>query len=107
MMNDWQAARQTFAKSKPDAVEAYKRLVSRYPRVVALRGELGNVLYSMGRMNDAAEQYYEAALLHLEGPDPGVAACLVDVIKGIDQERARSLVAKVAGKSCPYRRSGQ
>lgn len=107
MMNDWQAARQTFAKSKPEAVEAYKRLVSRYPRVVALRGELGNVLYSMGRMNDAAEQYYEAALLHLEGPEPGVAACLVDVIKGIDPERARSLASKVAGKSCPYRRGGQ
>lgn len=106
LMSEWQAARQAYAADKAKSVEAYRRLVARHPQVVALRGELGNVYYALGQMKEAVEQYYEAALLHLKGPEPGLAACLVEVIRPFDAERAKSLEEKAAGHPCPRGQSG-
>ena len=105
LMSEWQAARQAYAANKAEAVEAYRKLIAKHPQVVELRGELGNVYYALGQTKEAAEQYYEAALQHLKGPEPGLAACLAEVIKPIDAERAKVLEEKTAGHPCPYRRS--
>lgn len=106
LMSEWQTARQAYAADKAKSVEAYRKLVAKHPQVVALRGELGNVYYALGQMKEAAEQYYEAALLHLKGPEPELAACLVEVIKPFDAERAKSLEERTAGHPCPRGQSG-
>ncbi len=105
LMSEWQAARQAYAGNKAEAVEAYRKLIAKHPQVVELRGELGNVYYALGQKKEAADQYYEAALQHLKGPQPGLAACLAEVIKPIDADRAKVLEEKTAGHPCPYRRS--
>jgi hypothetical protein len=104
LMAEWQSARQKYSANKDEAVEAYRSLIARHPMIAELRGELGNVYYGLGRMKEAAEQYYEAALRHLQGPDPGVASCLADVIQRIDPARAEALKDKTT-KPCPYRRT--
>lgn len=104
LMAEWQSARQKYSANKDEAVEAYRSLIARHPMIAELHGELGNVYYGLGRMKEAAEQYYEAALRHLQGPDPGVASCLADVIQRIDPARAEALKDKTT-KPCPYRRT--
>ena len=103
LMGAWQAARKAASARSPDAVDAYRKLVEQNPSVVALRGEFGNVLFGLGRTKEAADQFYEAALLHLKGPQPGVAICLAEVIATIDPERATDLKTKTT-QPCPYKR---
>ena len=103
LMGAWQAARKAASARSPDAVDAYRKLVEQNPNVVALRGEFGNVLFGLGRTKEAADQFYEAALLHLKGPQPGVAICLAEVIATIDPERATDLKTKTT-QQCPYKR---
>ncbi|MGO9547553.1 MAG: hypothetical protein ACLPPF_22525 [Rhodomicrobium sp.] len=102
LLTDWQAARQASAAHKPEAVDLYRELVAKHPDVAALRGEFGNVLYAMGRMTEAGEQYYEAALEQLQGPQPELAACLEDVLERVDSARAGLLRAKIV-QPCPYK----
>jgi len=102
MAAEWQAARQAAAAHRTEAEDLYRNLVARYPGIVDLRGEFGNVLYAMGRMKEAAEQYYEAALLQLKGPQPELAGCLKDVIEHIDPARAGMLQPQII-QPCPYK----
>jgi outer membrane biosynthesis protein TonB len=101
MESGWQAARQAAATHRADAADLYRSLVIRYPGVAALRGEFGNVLYGMGRMKEAAEQYYEVAMLQLKGPQPELAACLGDIIERIDPGRAEMLRPQIV-RPCPH-----
>jgi hypothetical protein len=105
LMDDWQAARAAYSARKPEAADAYAKLVEKYPDVVALHGEYGNVLFGIGRTKDAVDQYYAAALLHLRGPQPGMATCLADVIQRIDPVRAEELKTMTT-QPCPYRQQG-
>ena len=102
---EWQAARRAYQRGKPEATAEYRRLVEKYPDVIDLRGELGNILYANGLMKEAAEQYYEVALRHLQGPQPQLAACLVPTIKQIDQQRGEELESRIT-RSCPYKPPG-
>ncbi len=101
MVSEWQAARQAFAGHKSDAADLYRALVAKHPDSAELRGEFGNVLYAAGRTKEAAEQYYEAALQQLKGPQPGLAACLETVIAGIEPARAAMLREQIV-QPCPY-----
>ncbi len=44
------------------AIRAYEDLIAKRPDDTALRGELGNVYWSAGRLQDAAKAYHAAAL---------------------------------------------
>lgn len=101
LAGEWQTARRAYLEGKPNAAEVYRGLVAKYPDIADLRGELGNILYAGGQMKEAAEQYYEAALRHLNGPQPELAACLLDVVKKIDPQRGDDLQKRVT-RHCPY-----
>lgn len=96
----WQSARSAYHSGKPEAIASYRALVADYPEVPDLPGELGNIYYSAGWINDAAEQYYEAAQRYLRAGQPGAAACLVDVLKRLNSRLADTLSETVTAP-CP------
>lgn len=103
MMQQWAAARQAYADGKPEAVAAYKELVRQYPDVPDLTGELGNIYFQNGSMREAAEQYYETAQRLIRRGEPGPAACLVDVMRYLDSDKAKALQEQVK-VPCPVLR---
>jgi len=96
----WEAARQAYNFGDPGAVAAYKALLADYPDVAGLAGELGNIYYTSGKYDLAAEQYYSAALRHLAGPRPGIATCLMGVLEQIGPQKAEALRARLTAP-CP------
>lgn len=96
----WQSARTAYRSGDPKAIERYAQLIKDFPDVADLPGELGNIYYGAGRMQDAAEQYFEAAQRHLRGQSPGMASCLVGVLKRLNSPLADKL-AEQARTPCP------
>lgn len=96
----WQSARMAYRSGKTEAIESYAQLIKDFPDVADLPGELGNIYYGAGRMQDAAEQYFEAAQRHLRGPTPGMASCLAGVLKRLNSPLADKL-AEQAKAPCP------
>lgn len=103
-MKDWAAAREAFAKGKPEAVTTYLDLARRNPDVPELTGELGNIYFQQGKMNEAAEQYYETAQRLIRLGQPGPAACLIDVMRYLDADKAKALEAQTK-VPCPVQRT--
>jgi tetratricopeptide (TPR) repeat protein len=104
MYKAWTAAREAFAKGKPEAVTAYIDLAKRYPDVPELTGELGNIYFQQGKMAEAATQYYETAQRLIRRGEPGPAACLIDVMRYLDAEKAKALESQT-GVPCPVQRT--
>lgn len=102
----WRAAREAFNAGKPDAIDAYKSLMRSYPDVPDLAGELGNIYYSAGKWREAGETYYEAAQRYLKSPQPGYAACLLDVLRNLRSPEAERLAPQIT-RPCPAARTGQ
>ncbi len=102
----WRAAREAFNAGKPDAIDAYKSLLRTYPDVPDLAGELGNIYYSAGKWREASETYYEAAQRYLKSPQPGYAACLLDVLRNLRSPEAERLAPQIT-RPCPAARTGQ
>lgn len=100
MLKDWSAAREAFSKGKPEAVTLYLDLVKRFPDVPELAGELGNIYYQKGNMAEAAVQYYETAQRLIRLGQPGPAACLIDVMRYLDADKAKALEAQT-NVACP------
>lgn len=104
MLKEWAAAREAFAKGRPEAESAYVNLVQRYPDVPELTGELGNIYFQQGKMGDAANQYYETAQRLIRLGQPGPAACLIEVMRHLDADKAKALEAQTS-VPCPVQRS--
>lgn len=104
MMKLWTEAREAFSKGKPEAVTAYLDLAKRYPDVPELTGELGNIYFQQGKMAEAATQYYETAQRLIRLGQPGPAACLIDVMRYLDADKAKALEAQTS-VPCPVTRS--
>ncbi len=104
MLKSWAAAREAFAKGKPEAVTAYLDLAKRYPDVPELTGELGNIYFQQGKMAEAATQYYETAQRLIRRRQPAHAACLIDVMRYLDADKAKALEAQT-GVPCPVQRT--
>ena len=102
----WRAAREAYNAGKPDAADAYKALLRAYPDVPDLAGELGNLYYSAGKWREASESYYEAAQRYLRSPQPGYAACLLDVLRNLRSPDADRLAPQIT-RPCPTTRTGQ
>jgi tetratricopeptide (TPR) repeat protein len=100
LTRSWRAAREAFAAGKPEAVDTYKALLKSYPDIPDLAGELGNVYYAGGKWREAGEQYYEAAQRYLRSPQPGYAACLLDVLRQMRAPEAEKLARDVKAP-CP------
>jgi len=100
LLKEWAAAREAFAKGKPEAVSAYLNLAKRFPDVPELTGELGNIYFQQGNMEAAASQYYETAQRLMRLGQPGPAACLVNVLRNLDADKAKALDAQTS-VPCP------
>ncbi len=77
-------ARAAFARHDVlSSINAYRGYIDRNPDAVEARGELGNVYFANGRLRDAAQAYFEAAMLKLKAGDiPGAQAFLGAVRQG-------------------------
>lgn len=65
------------------AINAYRGYIDRNPKAVEARGELGNVYFATGRLKDAGQAYFEAAILKLKSGDiAGAEAFLAAVRQG-------------------------
>jgi len=74
-------AREAFAKGDVNnAVEAYRQIVAKSPEDIAARGELGNVLYAVGNVSEAAKVYFEAASIAIDKNQPELAEALLPAI---------------------------
>lgn len=86
------AARRAFWSGDHQTAEStYLQLADRYPTRPELSGELGNLYYAQGRMDDAAEQFYQTAMRLLEGRSPGQAHALVGVLQRLAPDRATDI----------------
>ncbi len=103
MFKDWAAAREAFAKGKPEAVTIYLDLAKRFPEVPELTGELGNIYFQQGNTGEAAAQYYETAQRLLRNGQAGPAACLIDVMRYLDANKAKTLQEQIK-VPCPVLR---
>jgi len=106
LVKSWQLARQYYATGKAEAEIAYLALIKNYPNNPDLPGELGNIYYNAGKLNQAATQYYNAALIQLNGSRPGIAACILGVLERIDAGKADALRGKLT-RACPLRDHSQ
>lgn len=74
-------ARQAFASGDVQgSINGYKELLAKDPEDVNAMGELGNVLYTTGRIPQATQTYFEAASKALDQNKPQVAETLLPVI---------------------------
>lgn len=81
------------------AVQAYETLIAERPSDVALRGELGNVYWSAGRLQDAARAYHAAATVLLAAGRADDARRLEPIVRKGDVALADDLVRRLAEAS--------
>ncbi len=93
-------ARRAFWRGDRDAaVAGYKALAEAAPDDPNAYGELGNIYYSDGKWNEAASAYYEAATRLLKDGRSGEAVRLLQIIRGLDSERAAELEKQLQSSS--------
>jgi tetratricopeptide (TPR) repeat protein len=76
------SARAAFARGDiGQSISLYQRLLKQEPGNVDARGELGNVLLDVGRLQEASQTYYETALRLAQDGDEGRARALEPIIR--------------------------
>ncbi len=78
------------------AIRAYDALVAERPNDVVLRGELGNVYWSAGRLQDAAKAYHGAALVLIAARRLDEAARLEGAVRKGDAGLADDIARRLA-----------
>jgi predicted Zn-dependent protease len=90
-------ARQAYWNRQFDkAEEQYQALAKSEPENPDPHGELGNLYYSQGRWQDAADSYYEAATRLLDKGHTSRAMYLQQIIAGLDRAKADKLAKQIA-----------
>lgn len=90
-------ARQAYANHDIlGAINAYRGYIDRNPNSVAARGELGNVYFASGRLRDAGQMYFEAAMIKLRAGDIQGAKAMVGTVRKGDSGLADDLVRQIA-----------
>ena len=90
------SARSAFARGDvSEAISLYQAILAQKPDDVDARGELGNVLLSAGRLQEAAEAYYETAIRLARSGDSARARALVPVVRRNDPALADKLDAEL------------
>ena len=93
-------AREAYARGDIDAsVTAYKDYIKKNPSNPDASGELGNVYYSTGKLQEAAQSYYDAANLLIEQRQNERVFELMPVIGQINPSLANDLSAKLSQAS--------
>lgn len=91
------AARSAHARGDvAGAVRAYDDLIARRPDDAAVRGELGNVFWNAGRMQEAAKAYHGAALVLIAARRLDDAARLEAAVRQGDPALADDLARRLA-----------
>jgi hypothetical protein len=78
------------------AIRAYEDLIARQPKDAAVRGELGNVYWAAGRLQDAARSYHGAALVLIAAGRVADAVPLEAAIRKGDGALADDLARRLA-----------
>lgn len=90
------SAREAFAAGNVNgAIEGYRAFIAANPKDISAHGELGNVYYTVGAGNEAAQAYFEAAKLALEKNEIEVAEQLIPVISEVNPMLAEALDEKL------------
>ncbi len=85
-------ARNAFYRRDYEAsIGAYKQLIANDKGNYDAYGELGNVYFTQGNMELAAEAYYQAATILISRGDVQRAASLVGFLSSVDAEKAKKL----------------
>ncbi len=92
----WAAARGLYwSGDLAGAAEAYDQLIKDNPDIPDLPGELANIHFGQGRIDQAAGLYLEAGLRLLNGPEPGCAGRVIGILMPIDKEKADYLAKRM------------
>jgi tetratricopeptide (TPR) repeat protein len=78
------------------AIRAYDELITKRPDEASLRGELGNVYWSAGRLQDAAKSYHGAATVLIAARRIDEATRLEPVVRKGDAALADDLARRLA-----------
>ncbi len=90
------AARGAFAAGDINAaIEGYRAYIAANPKSIPAHGELGNVLYTVGAVSEASQEYFEAASLAVEQNQIEVAEALVPAVIEGDPMLANALIDKL------------
>jgi tetratricopeptide (TPR) repeat protein len=90
------AAREAFERGEVnESIALYRQQLARDPSDIDARGELGNVLSGAGRLKEAAEAYYEAALRLSRAGQGARAQALAAVVRRHDAALADRLAAEL------------
>src|SRR5271157_1819918 len=90
------SARAAFARGDvSQAITLYQALLSQKPDDVDARGELGNVFIGAGRLQEAAETFYETAVRLARAGDAGRARALAPIVRRIDPALGDKLDAEL------------
>ena len=85
------------------AINAYRNYIDRNPGSMEARGELGNVYFTSGRQRDAAQIFFEAAIMKLNGGDAEGAMTLAGPVRQGDAALADDLERRIVG-AAPYKK---
>lgn len=77
------------------AIEAYRAHIAGNPADMTAQGELGNVLYTVGALPEAAQAYSEVANMALEQNHPEIAEALLPAISEGNPQLADQLNDKL------------
>lgn len=90
--DEMQAARDAYAAGDTSAaIVAYQEVLLHDPDNLDARGELGNVYFAAGRLEDAAKAYFDVAVALLKKGDVAGAKALEPAIRGGSPELADKL----------------
>ncbi len=90
-------ARDAYAKGDMDAsIAAYKDYIKKNPANADADGELGNIYFTIGKLPEAAQAYYDAGKLLLDQKQPERVAELLPVIAQGNPSLANDLSMKMA-----------
>lgn len=90
-------AREAFARHDVlSSINAYRGYIDRNPDAVEARGELGNVYFANGRLRDAAQAYFEAAMLKLKAGDVAGAQAFLGAVRQGDGALGDDLKREIA-----------
>ncbi|MEE9491817.1 MAG: hypothetical protein V3W04_00365 [Gammaproteobacteria bacterium] len=96
------SAREAFWNGSVDKAESlYKSLIGKGNTSPDVYGELGNVYYANGKLEDAATMYYEAGVRLSEQQHFGPAMHMVSILKGLKSDKAALLEKTVTGAVWP------
>ena len=77
------------------AIEGYRAYIAANPKSIPAHGELGNVLYTVGAVAEASQEYFEAASLAVEQNQIEVAEALVPAVIEGNPMLASTLIDKL------------